>query len=101
MKAKRGRSTKERPSRKELKRLYQREEMSIREIAGILEVSKDLVYRALREYKIERRPGMKKSRLKRFDLGHLKKGVQSSGYRETARKLDINEWTLRAYLKGK
>jgi len=101
MKAKKGRPLKGRPTKAELKRLYVREGKSIREIATLTGHSKDIIYRALTEYGIEKRASVKRSRLRAYDLGFLKRAVQKRGYRATARELNVNEWTLRAYLKEK
>jgi len=100
LKAKKGRPFKERPSRKELGRFYVKEERSIREIAGLLNCSKDLIYRALQEYGIETRSNIKRSRFRAYKSGFLKRKVKDKGYRQTARELKINEWTLRAYLRS-
>jgi len=101
MAAKLGRPFKERPSRKDLVRLYVKEDRSIRDVAAQLGCSKDIVYRALKEYGVKLRPDTKRSALRTFDLKFLKREVREKGYRQTARELKINEWTLRAYLKDK
>lgn len=99
MEVKKGRPLKGRPAKTKLKRLYVREGKSIREIANLTGHSKDMIYRALTEYGIEKRASVKRSRLRVYDLGFLKRAVRKRGYKATARELDINEWTLRAYLK--
>ena len=43
------------PDKKSLKRLYVEESKSIREVTEVLRCSKDMVYRALKEYGIERK----------------------------------------------
>ena len=101
MAAKPGRPFKERPSRKELYRLYVKEERSVRDVAMQLNCSKDLIYRALKEYGVNLRPGISRSALRTFDLRFLKREVREKGYRQTARELKINEATLWAYLKDK
>jgi transposase len=99
-KQKKGRPFEERPDQKTLKKLYVKEEKSIREIAGLFGYSKDIVYRALQEYGIERRPRDKRSRLRTYALSFLKREVKTKGFRQVARELKINEWTLRAYMKS-
>jgi hypothetical protein len=49
------------PGQRELRRLYVRESRSIREISGLLGCTKDIVYRALKEYGIEARKNVKRS----------------------------------------
>lgn len=89
------------PSRIELKKLYIKESKSIREVAEILGCTKDMVYRGLREYEIELRPGYNRSKLRKFKLSVLEKGVREKGIRGFAKELGIHENTLRYYLKGK
>jgi transposase len=87
------------PDRKELKRLYVREALSIREISDILGCSKDMVSRALKQYRIEARPKVKRSVLRKHDLKDLEARVKEKRIRGTARDLGIDESTLRHYLK--
>jgi len=62
------------PSKSDLKRLYIKESRSVRNIAELLECSKDMVYRALREYGIQRRTHTeKRSQLLDYDLRTLKR----------------------------
>jgi len=89
-----------RPAKKELQRLYVKESKSIRETAEILGCSKDMVYQCLRDYGIERRVGIKRSKLRAYDLEFLKKKIQKKGFRGTAEAIGINERTLRDYMKS-
>jgi len=88
------------PEKKELIRRYVRESMSIREVADHLGCSKDMVYRTLKEYGIELRPGYNRSRLRKYKLSILEEGVREKGVRGCAKELGVHENTLRYYLKG-
>lgn len=88
-----------RPEKAELKKLYIKESKSIREIAETLGCSKDMVYRVLKEYGIERRPHTKESKLSKYTLIELLDIVSSEGYRGAARSLGVGYTTLRLYLK--
>ena len=94
-----GRSVVDRPRKEELQRLYVEEKKSIREIAGLLGCSKDRIFRALKEYSIERRPHTWGPRLERYDLDFLKETVTKIGYRKGAKELGVDKSTLYRYLK--
>jgi len=87
------------PGKKELQRLYIKESQSIRDIANILDCSKDIVFRALKEYRIERRSQAKRSKLLSQDIKFLEKKIQEKGYRKVAKGLDINHTTLMRFMK--
>jgi len=87
------------PTREELVRLYLKEDKSIREIAATLSCSKDMVNRAMKEYKINARPWRKRSSLRVFSPRTLRKQIESKGVGGTAQFLAVNETTLRRYLK--
>lgn len=87
------------PEKKELKRLYIKESKSIREVAEVLGCSKDMVYRALKEFGIERRPGIKRSRLRDYKPSYLIKEVKEKGSELVSRELGITTRTLRKYTK--
>lgn len=89
-----------RPEISELKRLYLTELKSIREIANDLGCSKDMVHRTLQEYGIELRPGYNRSKLRKYRLSDLKKGVKDKGVRDFANELGMHENTLRYYLRN-
>ena len=91
------------PSKTALRRLYIRESKSIREIANLLGCTKDMVYRALREYEIKRRERSKtkESVLSRYPLSHLEDKIAKDGYREAAKKLGVGSSTLYFYVKRK
>lgn len=99
LKAKKGRPFKERPARRELKKLYVKEGKSAREVARILGCSKDLIYRALQEYEIEVRARTRRSLLLQYPLADLKAAVKEKGLRGYARELGINPGTLLHHLK--
>ena len=88
------------PEKKELIRRYVRESMSIREVADHLACSKDMVYRTLKEYGIELRPGYNRSRLRKYKLSVLEKEVREKGLKGYSKELGVHENTLRYYLKG-
>ena len=88
------------PSESKLKRLYIKESKSIREVASALKCSKDMVYRSLKEYRIEIRPGFNRSKLRKYRLSDLEKGIKKKGVRGFAKELGVHENTLRYYLKG-
>ena len=87
------------PSKSELEKLYIKESKSIRDIAIILGCSKDMVYRALQESAIERRPHTKVSKLNMYSLKKIRDIVSREGYRGAARSLGVGYTTLRLYLK--
>lgn len=88
------------PEKKELRKLYIKESKSIREVAVALGCSKDMVYRSLKEYRIELRPGFNRSRLRKHKLSALERGVREKGVRGYSKELGVHENTLRYYLKG-
>jgi len=90
---------KSKPTRAVLHKLYIKKSMSIREIADSLECSKDMIYRALKEYGIETRSNMRRSKLKDFKTSVLEKEVKRKGIRGYARELGVDESTLRHHLK--
>jgi len=87
------------PEKEELIKLYVIEAKSIREIAKILGCSKDMVYRSLKEYGIERRSHTWEPKLQRYDLKFLKETVKKKGYRKGAEELGVDKSTLFRYLK--
>lgn len=90
---------KARPSKKALRKLYSERRFSLREIAAKYRVHWSTVRRWLDESKIKARGIGKRSRLEKFKLSTLEKGVCEYGVRRFARKLGIHEETLRRYLK--
>lgn len=75
------------PEESTLRRLYVKESKSIREVAKSLGCTKDMVYRALMEYGIDRRPHTWGPRLKRYNLDYIKEIVNKKGYRKGAKEL--------------
>lgn len=82
-----------------LRRLYVGESRSIREIASLLGCTKDMVYRALKEYGIEARTKASRSQLRTIPLEDLKSAVRGKGLRGAARDLGVDHSTLRHHLK--
>ena len=87
------------PSKKDLLRLYSREGKSIREVAEALGISKDMVYRALKSYGIERRSHTWGPKLEKYDLEFLEELVKKEGFRQGAKNLGVDKSTLFRYLK--
>lgn len=87
------------PERKELQRLYIKESKAIREVAEVLGCSKDMVYRSLQEYGIEIRTNKRRSKLEKYRLSELKKGIRVKSIRGYAIELGVDESTLRHHLK--
>ncbi|MBA7617473.1 hypothetical protein ES703_24788 [subsurface metagenome] len=101
LEVKRGKPTKgKKPEKKELHRLYVKESKSIREVAEVLCCSKDMVYRALQEYGIERRAKTRRSQLRAHKLVYLKDEIEKKGYRQVAIELGAGVTTLRDYIRA-
>ena len=86
-----------RPEKPELKQLYIKEAKSIREIAEVLGCSKDMVYRALKECGIERKPNSKRSKIRHLDISLIKEKVKKLGITNAARELGVDIRTLKKY----
>lgn len=100
LEVKRGKLAKgKKPRRAELKKLYVKQSLSIREVAKLLECSKDMVYRSLKEYNIEMRPGFNRSRLRVYDLTYLKREIRKKSYKEMSKELGVDISTLRKHIK--
>jgi len=98
--AKAGRPRLARPTRAELKRLYVRGRLSLRETAAALGVSRDTTARILAEYGIPRRPKTaRRSQLADIPLAVLKAKVKAEGLRGHARTLGVSAPTLFAYMR--
>jgi len=87
------------PIKTELEKLYVEESKSIREVAEQLECSKDMVYRSLKEYGFELRPGFNRSKLRVYDLAYLKREVSKKGSVNIAKELGVDVSTLRKHIK--
>jgi transcriptional regulator with PAS, ATPase and Fis domain len=102
IKVKKGKQTKgKKPGKRTLKKLYVQDSKSIREIADILDCSKDMIYRAMKEYGIERRSNARKPKLNNYDLKYINETVSEKGYRKGAQELGVDKSTLFRYLKEK
>lgn len=78
----------------ELEKLYTQESLSIREIAEILGCTKDMIYRSLKEYDIERRDRLFKSKLNKYSFEFLEKEIKNKGYMQVASELEVETHTL-------
>lgn len=87
------------PGKTELRKLYMKESRSVREVAEILGCSKDMVYRALKEFGIERRPHTWEPKLSQYDLEFIRETVKKKGYRKGAKELGVDKSTLFRYLR--
>ena len=87
------------PGKPELKKLYIKEAKSIREISKILRCSKDMIYRSLVEYGIERRPDNKRSKLRYYNRSFLKRLIKEKGITKAANELVVNRSTLKKYIE--
>jgi len=96
---KRGRPAEaKKPSKTEIKKLYEKESKSIREVAKILGCSKDMIYRTLKENEINLREGYRRSKLRNIDKYFLKKEVKEKGITKVAKELSVDIRTLNKYL---
>lgn len=101
LKAKRGKPPiGSQPDKAELKRLYIKESKSIREVAEILGCTKDRVYRALKEYRIELRNNVKRSERRKQNRQALLSLVEKNGVRGAARELEVAPSTLSRFLRS-
>lgn len=88
------------PTRAELKRLYVRGRLSLRETAAALGVTKDTAARALAESGIERRPHtFKRGRLADIPLALLKANIKREGLAAHARTLGVPTSTLADHMR--
>jgi hypothetical protein len=86
------------PSRSDLERLYIIDQKSIREIASILECSKDMIYRSIKEYGIKPRDGSRRSKLRKIDKSILKKEIKNKGITKAAKELSVDVRTLKKFV---
>jgi hypothetical protein len=87
-------SYKKKPLEDDLRRLYETEDRSVREIADLLGCSKDIVFRCLKEYQIKARANARRSNLRQYDLQVLEEGIKAEGLRGFARELRVDSSTL-------
>lgn len=100
MEIKRGRpSIGKKPAKKELQRLYVKEYKSIRETAEILGCSKDMVYRALKEYGIRKDFIKRKRKLSEVSLKFLQREFRIKSKKKVAKELQVSKSGLYKHLK--
>ena len=87
------------PERKKLQRLYIKESKSIREVADVLGCSKDMVFRALKEYGIGKDFITRKRKLSEATLGFLKKEFKTKSKKKVAVELGVSKSGLYKHLK--
>ena len=88
-----------RPSIKDLMRLYIHDGKSIRDIAVELDCSKDMIARSLKENGIERRSRTKRKKLANYSMERLSVDVKEKGIRGLARELKVTEGAIRYHLR--
>jgi transposase len=92
-----GRPPLPRPPAQDLKRLYVREGRSIREIAGMMNMTRDTIRRALREAGIERRSRARRSRLRRVPIETIELTIREHKMKKAAAILGVGLRTLQDY----
>lgn len=85
------------PEKEELEKLYAKESKSIREVSEVLGCTKDMVYRCLQEYSIERRERLFKSKLKKCSFEYIEKEIRKKGFKQAASDLNVEVHTLRVH----
>lgn len=85
------------PDRITLGKLYTKESLSVREIAGLLGLHYSTVHYHLKRFHIERRKADKRSKLRNYSRATILQGIKDKGLRGYARELRIHENTLRNY----
>ncbi len=71
----------------------------VRDIAGILECSKDAVYRRLQELEVERRGKARAPKLSQYGDDHIMAVLKERGYRKAAVELGVGKTTLLRYMQ--
>ncbi len=90
-----------RPDKVDLVKLYVREQRSIRDIAEIMDCSKDLISRALDEYGIARRNKTnRRSQLMDYDRAFLEREIEQKGLSQVAREIGVHKSTLMRFMRG-
>jgi len=85
------------PAKKDLQRLYVKEKRSIRKISNLLVCTKDMVYRALKEYGIKGRDRLYKSKLNKYSFQCLENEIRKKGFKQVAVDLEVDVHTLRVH----
>ena len=87
------------PDKKTLKRLYEAQGWTARELGEYFHLDHRTVLYHLRRYGIPVRPRTRSSALRAFKTEDLLRGVREKGLRGFAAELKVHENTLRNYLK--
>lgn len=87
------------PSKHQLQNLYIKKILSIRQIAKVLNCSKDIVYLALIRNKIPRRPNTRKSKLWKIGVRGIRHRIKLKGLRNAAIYYGVNHSTLLHHLR--
>lgn len=88
--------------KKVLEVLYLKEERSIREVANLLNLSKDKVHRLLKSYGIKRNKGIRKGKLTGLTLEYLEREYKQKTKVQVAKELGVSRQSLHEkYLKLK
>lgn len=87
------------PGKTELRRLYIKKSKSIREVADVLGCSKDMIYRALKEYGIRKDFITRKRKLSEATLKFLKKEFKTKSKKKVAKELGVSKSGLYKHLK--
>jgi len=98
--SKRGRPAGPKPAKAELKRLYVKDGLSIRETAKALGMKRDMVRRILRDYGIKPRGCAKRSRLRAYSLDTIEKTIKEGGMKKAAATLGVSLRALQYYRAG-
>ncbi|MFW6130306.1 MAG: hypothetical protein ACOC56_03905, partial [Atribacterota bacterium] len=57
------------------------------------------VYRSLKKYEIKLRPGISRSKLRKYKISYLENGIKEKGIRCFSKELGVHENTLRYYIQ--
>ena len=101
VKRKPGRPAEDGPKRSELQRRYVKEGRSIREVAEVLGISKDKVYRNLEKHGISRRSKVRRSRLEQYSLRYIREKIKKEGMGRAADSLGVSRQFLRRHLSDR
>ena len=87
------------PDKKTLKRLYEVQGWTAREVGAFFGLDHRTILYHLRRFEIPVRPRTRRSALSRYKTETLLQGIREKGLRGYAREIGVPEGTLRYYLK--